>query len=200
MVDRDEVKAYLEREIEEDKKLESELRQNALNLTVTNILEIRKLIVQISVLSATIIGILIALGEHSDFVKTKSLVIGALFVFMFIICYALIYLKIKLEEDNKNLPKTAQLYLDSLATGIQIKDDLLQEIISGNDFGKAYDKYKANGEAIRDKLQKESHTALAPEKNNYSLDILIGLFIFAFVLILLSVINFQWIGNLVIPK
>jgi hypothetical protein len=140
------------------------------------------------------------MGKYSEFIKTKSLVICALFVLMFIIIYALIYLKIILEKENKELPKTNLLYLESIATGIQIKKELLQEIIVNNDFGKAYEKYKANGEIIRDKLQKESHTALAPEKSNYSLDILIGLFIFAFVLILLSLIDFQWAWNLIISK
>ncbi len=186
----------LEIGIEKDMELEMEMRQNSINLSTQNILEIRKLIVQTSLLSATIIGILFAFGKDSFFIKNMPCVVVAIILFMVVIVYALIYLKVILERENKKLPETYNDYHDLISKAKKNREEFRDKILIDGFNASAYNEYmqKMEQEYERRIQQMESKST---DKESRVLDVLLLLFIGALVFMVLSMVNFQWVGGFI---
>ncbi|MFH0888983.1 MAG: hypothetical protein V1871_07240 [Planctomycetota bacterium] len=191
----EEIIKRLNREIEKDLELETEMRQNSINLSTQNILEIRRLIVQTSLLSATIIGILFAFGEHSGCIKNKPYVVAAIILLMVVIVYALIYLKIILERENKKLPEIYNDYFSVISTAKNNREEVRDKILVNGFNEPIYQEYMQKMHQEKERLLQQI-SSRPPMKEDRILDVLLILFIGALLFILLSMVNFQWIKRL----
>lgn len=180
----DDTKGWLEKNIKEDKELETEIRQNAIKFGAQNISEIRKLIAHTSLLSSAIIGVLIGFGDRGSFIiKNRSFIIYAIFGLIFVIICALIYLKEVLEKENKTLPETNEGFLETLSKNIKWKEELLS-----NPSEESLKAYIENTKEEREKYQQIIKIRSSEKRNNYILAILVYIFIGSLFFIVLSVI------------
>ena len=179
----DKIVNSIEKEIEEAKELETEIRKISIEFQHKNISAVRQLIVQTVLLSAAIIGILVNIGEHGILIKNRVFVVIAIFLLVFLIAYALIYLKRILEKENNDLPLTYARFSDVLSKKIRYSKELL-----AGPCEEALTKYLKSLAEEKERLQQDVTAQAAQRKKDYILGILIYVFIGALILILISVL------------
>ena len=174
----------IRQDILDDIALRDKIGEKYLDVAIKSIEQMRRWIFEVITISSAILDVFIVTGSDKPFIINSQFLPFSLFLLLAVIVYGTTHLKRSIEKDINELPKQAERLRNIQNEVIKVKTAFYNEKSQDN-----VDKLHQ----ITEKSVKELDERIKqPQKKDYSGDIIVLLFSAALILILFSMLDFNF--------